>query len=66
MHAVDPSSVGWRKSSRCAHGECIEVGELATRTIAVRDSKDHGNGPALVFTAADWRRFVNAVRGGAA
>ena len=65
MHSVDPSGVSWRKSSRCAHGECIEVGELAASTIAVRDSKDRGSGPALVFTAAGWRRFVTAVRDGA-
>lgn len=65
MHSVDPSGVSWRKSSRCAHGECIEVGEPATSTIAVRDSKDRGNGPALVFTAAGWRRFVTTVRDGA-
>lgn len=65
MHSVDPSGVSWRKSSRCAHGECIEVGELAASTIAVRDSKDRGNGPALVFTATGWRRFVTTVRDGA-
>ena len=65
MHSVDPSGASYRKSSRCAHGECIEVGALATSTIAVRDSKDRGNGPALVFTAAGWRRFVTTLRDGA-
>jgi Domain of unknown function (DUF397) len=64
MHSVDPSGASYRKSSRCAHGECIEVGELAS-AIAVRDSKDRGDGPALVFTAAGWRRFVTTLRDGA-
>jgi Domain of unknown function (DUF397) len=65
MHSVDPSGASYRKSSRCAHGECIEVGALATSAIAVRDSKDRGNGPALVFTATGWRRFVTTLRDGA-
>jgi len=62
MHSVDPSSVTWRKSSRCAHGECIEVGALATSSIAVRDSKDRGAGPSLVFSPAEWRSFLAGIR----
>jgi hypothetical protein len=62
MHSVNPSGATWRKSSRCAHGECIEVGALATSSIAVRDSKDHGAGPNLVFTPAEWRSFLTEIR----
>jgi hypothetical protein len=62
MHSVDPSGVTWRRSSRCAHGECIEVGALATSSIAVRDTKDHGVGPNLVFTPTEWRSFLAGIR----
>ena len=64
MHSVDPSGVSWRKSSRCAHGECIEVGELATSTIAVRDSK-HPDGLRLAFAAATWKAFIEQVKASA-
>jgi Domain of unknown function (DUF397) len=39
------------------------VAALPSRRIAVRDSKDEARGPALVFTPADWRRFVEDVAG---
>jgi len=63
MHSVDPSGILWRKSSRCAHGECIEVAALPGHGVAVRDGKDDARGPALVFTPAGWHRFVTAVAG---
>ena len=31
---------------------------------AVRDSKDHGRGPVLMFTAAEWLAFTKGVRDG--
>jgi Domain of unknown function (DUF397) len=62
MHPIDPLGAGWRRSSRCAHGECIEVGTLATRRVAVRDSKRNGSGPALVFTPAQWQFFIKDVK----
>jgi Domain of unknown function (DUF397) len=49
----------WRKSSRCASGECVEVGAGGT-TIGVRDSKDPA-GPVLTFSAGAWERFTAAL-----
>jgi len=57
-----PGAAGWRKSSRCAHGDCVEVGAPRAAAVAVRDSTDHGTGPSLAFTPAAWRSFVAEVK----
>ena len=81
LFGADPDGASWRKSSRCAHGDCVEVGSppaaavlaetgpAATglaATVAVRDTKHHGAGPSLVFTADTWRSFVAGVKHGCA
>jgi len=56
--------IGWRKSSYSnSSGNCVEV---ATRddAVGVRDSKQHGIGPVLQFTRAEWDAFVRAARDG--
>jgi Domain of unknown function (DUF397) len=54
----------WRKSSYSAQAnDCVETGRLASKGMAVRDSKDP-NGPALVFPAGAWSSFLAAVKGG--
>jgi hypothetical protein len=57
-----PRAAVWRKSSRCAHGDCVEVGALQAAAVAVRDSTDHGIGPSLAFAPAAWRSFVAEVK----
>ncbi len=71
MRSIDPSamdllSAPWRKSSRCNHGECIEVASLGIQRVAVRDSKDNADGPKLVFAPAAWRSFVKDLKFGRA
>ncbi len=71
LFRADPDAAGWRKSSRCAHGDCVEVGSrpaatVLAATVAVRDTKDHGTGPSLVFTPDGWRSFVAGVKHGCA
>ena len=52
----------WRKSSRSGDSDCVEVA-IDRRKVAVRDSK-HADGPALVFSPADWAAFLTLlVRG---
>lgn len=53
----------WRKSTYSSSngGNCVEVGQ-ATRTVAVRDTKQHGRGPVLRFAPAVWRRFADQVK----
>jgi hypothetical protein len=55
--------IRWRKSTYSSNGgaSCIEVGQT-TRIIAVRDTKQHGRGPVLRFTAAAWRQFAEQVK----
>ena len=64
--AMEPLSAPWRKSSRCNHGECIEVASLGIRRVAVRDSKDNVGGPRLVFAPAEWQSFVEDIKLGRA
>ncbi|MFC4565617.1 DUF397 domain-containing protein [Nocardiopsis mangrovi] len=52
----------WRTSSYSAgNGNCVEVAD-GLETVAVRDSQHRGAG-ALGFGSAEWRAFVEAVRG---
>ncbi len=63
---AEPSRAVWHKSSYSngSGGNCTEVAELPDGSRAVRDSKDHGRGPMLIFTAAEWRAFLLGVRAG--
>jgi hypothetical protein len=56
---------GWRKSSYSDNGgaSCIEAGK-APGAVLVRDTTQHGRGPVLQVSLADWRRFAAAVRTG--
>ncbi|MFI9332077.1 DUF397 domain-containing protein [Kitasatospora sp. NPDC052868] len=54
----------WQKSSYSAQAnECVETGRLASRGMAVRDSKDP-DGPALLFAAEAWSSFLAGVKSG--
>lgn len=59
MNSADLTSAHWRKSSYSSGngGDCVEVAFLADGCVAIRDSKDKGHGPALVFTLAEWAAF---------
>ncbi len=59
MNSSELVGARWRKShySDDQGGNCVEVAFLSGGRVAVRDSKDAGAGPALVFTAAEWTAF---------
>jgi hypothetical protein len=53
----------WRKSSYSGNGaNCVEAGN-AVGAVLVRDTTQHGTGPVVRVTAADWTRLVKAVKG---
>ena len=55
----------WRKSSWSAcNGNCVEAATLQHDRIGVRDSKEAGQGPVLVFDGAAWRSFIESVKNG--
>lgn len=60
---MDLSAAAWRKSSKSSDngGQCVEVASNVPGVVAVRDSKDP-DGPALLFTPAEWRSFVGGVK----
>lgn len=61
---ADLNRAEWRKSSYSSGngGQCVEVARNLPGGVAVRDSKDP-DGPALIFTPADWEAFTAALRG---
>lgn len=62
MRSVNLRSRSWRKSTySAACGDCVEVGQLISGHIGVRDSKNVSM-PALGFTPAGWQTFVGKVK----
>jgi hypothetical protein len=65
MDTPDFTGVTWRKSSWSGDngGQCVEVASVGG-AVGLRDSKDKGNGPILVFAPREWTAFVaGAVNG---
>jgi hypothetical protein len=46
------------------NGSCVEVGRLLPDGIGVRDTKDNGSGPILIFTDAEWNAFIAGAKEG--
>jgi hypothetical protein len=53
---AEQSMLCWRKSSKSAATNCVEVATLEG-AVLVRDSKDP-HGPVMRFSTGDWARFV--------
>ncbi|MDT5042381.1 MAG: hypothetical protein QOE51_3366 [Actinoplanes sp.] len=68
-HRLSPAGIDsavWKKSSRSngnGGNNCVEVAQLDTSVIALRDSKNP-SGPALIFNSASWTEFVNSTKDG--
>lgn len=62
---VSTDDLKWFKSSRSnADNACVEVAILDGDGVAVRDTKDDGHGPVMVFTAGQWSAFLGGIRDG--
>ncbi len=56
------TTTSWIKAAKStANGSCLEVRRHAGM-IEVRDSKEHGKGPILRFTAAEFDAFLDGAR----
>jgi hypothetical protein len=58
-------TAAWVKSSHSGPtgGNCVEVAFLAGGEVALRNSRDP-DGPALIFTRAEWDAFLGGARDG--
>jgi hypothetical protein len=51
----------WRTSSYSGNGQdCVEVAPAGPRVL-LRDTKDHGSGPVIAFSATQWAAFLAEV-----
>jgi Domain of unknown function (DUF397) len=58
-----PNARHWHKSSYSAYnGNCVEVATIGDGRVGVRDTKDKGSGPVLVFGGRSWREFVKNIK----
>jgi Domain of unknown function (DUF397) len=63
MRLTNLSRAIWRKSSYSGcNGNCVEVAQFRSDFVGVRDTKDAGSGPVLVFDAAAWRSFLERIK----
>jgi hypothetical protein len=63
---MSPSAQGpaaWRKSSKCANTECIEIARDGQDMILLRDSKTPAT-PAFRYTREEFRAFIEGAKAG--
>ena len=61
---VKVATAAWHKSTYSNDSaNCVQVASLHP-VVGVRDSKQHGGGPVLEFTATAWSAFLAAVKDG--
>jgi hypothetical protein len=62
VNSAELSGATWRKSRHSnAEKDCVEVAFLPDGRVALRDSKEGGSGPALLFTPREWAAFTAGV-----
>ncbi len=65
VQAGDITRAAWRKSSLSGYnGSCFEVARLLSDRVGVRDTKDSGSGPVLIFNDNEWSAFLGGVKAG--
>jgi hypothetical protein len=65
VRAQDISRAVWQKSSLSSYnGSCFEIARLLSDRVGVRDTKDNGSGPVLVFNQNEWSAFLAGAKAG--
>jgi hypothetical protein len=65
VHAAAIAQADWRKSSLSGYnGSCFEVARLSNDRLGVRDTKDKGSGPVLIFNESEWAAFLGGAKAG--
>jgi hypothetical protein len=68
LHGVRSEDIAhamWRKSSISAYnGSCFEIARLLEDRVGVRDTKDKGSGPVLIFNRNEWNAFLLGAKAG--
>jgi hypothetical protein len=63
--AEDFRCATWIKSSLSTYnGTCVEMAQLSHNQVGMRDTKDHGGGPILVFSCKEWSAFLDGAKAG--
>ena len=62
MAAEGPDVLGWRHSSFCNGGSCVEIA-VRDDNVAVRASSNP-DGCLLIFPAGSWQEFVAEIKRG--
>jgi Domain of unknown function (DUF397) len=67
-HGVRPQDItraAWRKSTASSYnGSCLEIARLQSDRVGVRDTKDKGSGPVLIFNENEWSAFLTGAKAG--
>jgi hypothetical protein len=63
MTAAELGEARWQKSSFSGTSNCIEMAQLQTGEVAVRNSRDL-NGPTLVYTRGEIETLLHGIRNG--
>ena len=65
VRAEDIARATWKKSSMSAYnGSCFEIARLLEDRVGVRDTKDKGSGPVLIFNQSEWSAFLSGAKAG--
>jgi uncharacterized protein DUF397 len=61
--AAELHGARWQKSSFSGTSNCVEMAQLPTGEVAIRNSRDP-NGPALIYTPAEIDALLQGARNG--
>ena len=65
VKAEEIARAAWQKSSFSGYdNSCFEIARLSDDRVGVRDTKDSGAGPVLIFNNSEWDAFIKGAKHG--